>query len=226
MATQHGIPGEWARVRGTVLSLWPLFVAFTCLGAFAAALAIGRATLLFAILFFVSLAAVVVLWRKGVRRVASFFVGARGEERVAGLLATLPADYDVFHDFVAAGTPVDHVVVGAAGVYSIETKNWRGAITLTKDRNLLVDGHVADRSPIRQTIREADAVRAELAKAGWEGEITPVLCFASDTFDRGAERAGSALLINAKELCGWLKSRPEVLAPAERERLVQLMAAR
>ena len=58
MATQHGIPGEWARVRGMVLSLWPLFVAFTCMGAFAAALAIGRATLLFAILFFVSLAAV------------------------------------------------------------------------------------------------------------------------------------------------------------------------
>ena len=226
MAIQHGIPGEWARVRGTVLSLWPLFVAFTCLGAFAAALAIGRATLLFAILFFVSLAAVAVLWRKGVRRVASFFVGARGEERVAGLLATLSADYHVFHDFVAAGLPVDHVVVGATGVYSIETKNWRGIVTLTKDRNLLVDGHVADRSPIRQTIREADAVRAELAKAGWEGEITPVLCFASDTFDRGAEKAGSALLINAKELCGWLKSRPEVLAPAERERLVQLMAAR
>ena len=53
-----------------------------------------------------------------------------------------------------------------------------------------------------------------------------MLCFASDTFDRGAEKAGSALLINAKDLCGWLKSRPEVLAPAERERLVQLMAAR
>ena len=226
MATQHGIPGEWARVRGTVLALWPLFLAFACLGAFSTALVLGRFTLLFAVLFFVSLVAVAVLWRKGVRRVASFFVGARGEERVAGLLATLPADYHVFHDFVAAGTPVDHVVVGAAGVYSIETKFWRGTITLTKDRNLLVDGHLADRSPIRQTIREADAVRAELAKAGWEGEITPVLCFASDTFDRAAERAGSALLINAKELCGWLRSRPAVLAPAECERLVQLMAAR
>ena len=163
---------------------------------------------------------------KGMRHVERYFKGARGEERVSGILKSLPGSYHVFNDFVAGGIHVDHVVAGPAGVFAVETKYWRGTVTLTKDRNLLVDGHVADRSPIRQTIREADAVQAELAKAGWEGEITPVLCFASDTFDRGAEKAGSALLINAKELCGWLKSRPEVLAPAERERLVQLMAAR
>ena len=226
MARQYGVAGEWARVRGTVSSLWPLFLSFVLLGAFLSALVLGGHTWLFGALFVASLIAVIVYWRKGMRRVESFFRGARGEEQVAKVLIELPDTYHVFHDFVAGGMHVDHVVAGPTGVFSIETKNWRGAVTLTKDRNLLVDGHVADRSPIRQTIREADAVRTELAKAGWEGEITPVLCFASDTFDRGAERAGSALLINAKELCGWLKSRPEVLAPAERERLVQLMAAR
>ena len=37
-AIQHGMPGEWAKVRGTVLSLWPLFLCFIALGAFGAAL--------------------------------------------------------------------------------------------------------------------------------------------------------------------------------------------
>ena len=38
-AIQHGMPGEWAKVRGAVLSLWPLFLCFVALGAFGAALA-------------------------------------------------------------------------------------------------------------------------------------------------------------------------------------------
>ena len=38
MAKQHGVAGEWARVRGTVLSLWPLFLSFVMLGAFLASL--------------------------------------------------------------------------------------------------------------------------------------------------------------------------------------------
>ena len=41
-AIQHGMPGEWAKVRGTVLSLWPLFLCFVALGAFGAALAMGK----------------------------------------------------------------------------------------------------------------------------------------------------------------------------------------
>ena len=222
MSTQHGIPGEWARVRGTVLSLWPLFIAFTCLGAFASALVIGRHTIVFAVLFFVSIVAVAAMWRKGLRRVASFFVGARGEERVASVLADLPPNYHVFHDFMASGGPVDHVVVGPTGVFAVETKNWRGRVEL-EEGHVLVDGRLADRSPLQQAIREADAVKTALAGAGWTGNVTPVLCFASDTFSKDSATAGSARLINAKSLPGWLCEQPEVLSSSELERLVQLI---
>ena len=54
MAIQHGIPGEWARVRGTVLSLWPLFLACALAGALATALLLGCAVLVCAALFFAS----------------------------------------------------------------------------------------------------------------------------------------------------------------------------
>ena len=208
-----------------VLSLWPLFVAFTCLGAFASALALGKCTLVFAALFFASLVAVAAMWRNGLRRVASFFVGARGEERVANVLVSLPQSYHVFHDFVAGGSPVDHVVVGPAGVFAVETKCWRGKVEL-EDGHVLVDGHLADRSPLQQAIREADAVRTELEKAGWTGTVMPVLCFASDTFEKGSASAGAAMVINAKDISAWLCSLPETLASSELERLVGLIAAR
>ena len=223
MAIQHGVPGERARVKGTVLSLWPLFLVFTCLGAFASAIALGRQTPLFASLFFASLIAMAVMWRRGVQRVESFFVGARGEERVAGMLAALPQNCHVFNDFVAAGRQVDHVVVCPGGVFSVETKYWRGRVTL-ESGCVLVDGMLADRAPLRQAMREAASVQAELEKTGWQGSVTPVLCFASDTFAAGSADAGSVRLINAQALCEWLRAQPETLSPAELERLVQLLS--
>ena len=38
MASIHGVAGEWARVKGTVLGLWPLFA-----GVFAAGCSAARA---------------------------------------------------------------------------------------------------------------------------------------------------------------------------------------
>ena len=64
MAKQHGVAGEWARVRGTVLSLWPLFLSFVMLGAFLASLVIGSRTWLFGILFVASLISVLAYWKK------------------------------------------------------------------------------------------------------------------------------------------------------------------
>ena len=120
MAQIHGVAGEWARVKGTVAGLWPLF-----LGVFAAGFSVA--------LFFVlpltaaSLLVASLLWIiwslvQGMRRVERFFKGARGEERVSGILETLPDGYHVFNDFVACGKHVDHVVVGPGGVFSVETK--------------------------------------------------------------------------------------------------------
>ena len=141
----HGTPGEWAKVKGTVASMWPLFVCFTALGAFGAAVALGSHASWFAAAFFVAAAMTAFLWRRGVRRVESYFKGARGEERVAGVLKTLPDGWHVFHDFVAGSHHVDHVVAGPAGVFAVETKNWRGRVT-AEEGEVLVDGALPDRA--------------------------------------------------------------------------------
>ena len=222
-ATQHGMPGEWAKVRGTVLSLWPLFLCFIALGAFGAALVLGSRQLLFAGLFVVSLLATVVFWWKGLRRVESFFKGARGEERVAGLLAMLPGGFHVFHDFAVGGYHVDHVVVGPTGIFSVETKSWLGSVTVDENE-IIVNGHLPDRAPVGQATREAAAVQAALRRAGWTiGEVKPVLCFASDTFVDVQRAVGSVMVLNAGAAVGWIETQPKVMSDGDVERVVQLM---
>ena len=93
---------------------------------------------------------------KGLRHAERFFKGARGEERVSGILTRLPESYHVFNDFVAGGKHVDHVVAGPAGVFAVETKYWRGAVTV-EDGHVLLDGQLPDRDPLAQALKEAMA---------------------------------------------------------------------
>ena len=220
MAQIHGVAGEWARVKGTVVGLWPLF-----LGVFAAGFSVA--------LFFVlpltaaSLLVASLLWIiwslvQGMRRVERFFKGARGEERVSGILETLPDGYHVFNDFVACGKHVDHVVVGPGGVFSVETKFWRGKVTVEEGR-ILLDGQLPDRSPVAQANREATLVRNALAAAGWNGNVTPVLTFASDTFATHRANIKGTVVMNASELKESFASDRVVIPPAELGRLVSLM---
>lgn len=222
MARQHGVAGEWARVRGTVLSLWPLFLSFVLLGAFLSALVMSSHTWIFALLFVASLISVAVYWRRGMRRVESFFRGARGEERVAGVLGGLPDAYHVFHDYVAGGEHVDHVVVGPAGVFSVETKSWRGGVAF-EDGHILVNGALPSRDPLSQARREAEQVRTKLKRLGFGMSVVPVVCFASDTFRAGAAMCGAVQVMNAAAIRDWLLSQPESVSGSDLARLVQLM---
>jgi len=216
------MPGEWAKVRGTVRSLWPLGICLVCLGAFAAAAVLGRHPEVFGALFAASAIAVAIGWRRGLLRVESFFKGARGEERVSGILTRLPESYHVFNDFVAGGKHVDHVVAGPAGVFAVETKYWRGAVTV-EDGHVLLDGQLPDRDPLAQALKEAQLVKASLAAAGWNGSVTPVLAFASDTFRQHIAELHGAVVINSCELAKSFATEKVVIPPAELERLVALM---
>lgn len=204
------------------MSLWPLFLCFTALGAFGASVVLGKGTVWFATAFVVLVMVMAFLWRRGLRRVEAFFKGARGEERVAGLLEVLPDTWHVFHDFEAGGYHVDHVLVGPTGVFSVETKNWRGRVVV-EDGEVIVDGSLADRAPLGQTIHQADAVRTALRRAGWSGDVVPVLCIASNTFGAGLLESERVTVINSSRLIEWVRGRAVALPANELARLAQLM---
>ena len=220
MAKIHGIAGEWARVKGTVAGLWPLFF-----GVFACGFSV-------ALFFAVPLAAVTllvasvvwILWSlmRGLRHVERFFKGARGEEKVAAVLRSLPDAYHVFNDFAAGRAHVDHVVVGPGGVFSVETKSWRGVVTV-EDSHILLDGQLPDRDPLAQTLREAALVRTALAARGWTGDVTPVLVFASNAFAARRAEVRGVTIVNLDELKAGFASDRVVIPTTELNRLVSLM---
>jgi len=224
MAKVHGVAGEWARVKGMVTGLWPLFLGVFVAGFAVAVLAFRDLAWGFALL---AAALAYCGWSlmKGLRHAERFFKGARGEERVAGILKSLPDAYHVFNDFLAGGKHVDHVVVGPAGVFAVETKYWKGSVTV-EDGHVLLDGQLPDRDPLAQARKEAQLVKATLAAAGWSGSVTPVLAFASDTFCQHSAELQGAVVINSCELASGFSTERVVIPPAELGRLVSLMENR
>ena len=223
MAQVHGVAGEWARVKGMVVGLWPLFLGVFAAG-FSAALTLKYPEWGIALLA-ASLMAIGASVMKGLRHVERFFKGARGEERVSGILSSLPDGYHVFNDFVACGKHVDHVVVGPAGVFAVETKFWSGKVTI-EDGHVLLDGRLPSRSPLAQVRREAELVKTELQRAGWTGQVTPVLAFASDTFTATIAELQGAVILNSCHLRSSFDTTRVVILPADLERLVAIMESR
>ena len=200
--------------------LWPLF-----LGVFAAGASV-------ALVFFLPLAGgtllvcsfLWIIWSLmvGLRRVESFYKGARGEEKVSGILESLPESYHVFNDFTVGRNHIDHVVAGPGGVFAIETKFWNGKVTV-EDGHVLLDGQLPDRSPLSQAVREATLVKNALVAAGWSGTVTPVVAFASDSFVAHRANLKGTIIINSNELRSSFDTDRVVIPPAELDRLVALM---
>lgn len=221
MAQIHGMAGEWARVRGAVIGLWPLFL-FVFLAGFSTALLCFGSELGVLALLVVAIVGICSSLMQGLRRTKSFFIGARGEERVSGILQALPDTYHVFNDFVACGAHVDHVVVGPAGVFALETKFWRGRVTV-EEGYVLVDGRLPSRAPLGQVLRETRKVRKALVKLGWDGPVTPILVFASDSFRERIAEVQGVVIINSSEILRSFATERVVLQPADLDRLVSLM---
>ena len=220
MAKIHGIPGEWARVKGTVVGLWPLFLCVFLAGgaaALTAFLPLWGGSLLVG-----SLVGIIWTLMMGLKRVESFYKGARGEEKVSEILKCLPDAYHVFNDFTVGRNHIDHVVAGPGGVFAIETKFWNGKVTV-EDGHVLLDGQLPDRSPLNQAVREATSVRSALAAAGWDGVVTPVVAFASDSFTAHRANLRGTIVINSNELRSSFDTDRVVIPPAELDRLVSLM---
>jgi len=223
-ANVHGVPGERARAAGVMRALWPLLASVLLAGFFlgAAAPRVPRGAAGLGLLA----VAAFLIWavRDGLRGLDSFFKGARGEERVALLLAGLPEGYHVFHD-VACGRAggIDHVVVGPSGLFAVETKCWAGRVSLAGGE-ILVNGGAPSRAPLSQARASARAL-AEFLSERLERVPTcvPVVCFASETFSDGTAATGDAWVCNASRLCGLIRSYDCRVARDDIERIAKVM---
>ncbi len=114
--------------------------------------------LFFLAIIFFGIAAYV--WKSG----TTWSIGAEGEESVIRALQNLDSSFKVVNDIVLPGDNqnIDHVVVGPAGIFVIETKNYNGIIRCYGDewsrkkigrRGTVYDGGIGN--PSKQAKRNA-----------------------------------------------------------------------
>lgn len=105
--------------------------------------------------------------------------GADGERRTATYLKPLEqVGFIVLHDRRVPGSRanIDHVAIGPTGVWVVETKSWRGRISIEHDE-VILNGR--RQGAVDQALRNALAVQvaaaAELQRLGVTAR--PVICF-------------------------------------------------
>lgn len=131
--------------------------------------------------------------------------GAMGEELVGRRLDSLRSQgVAVVHDvpFPGSRANIDHVVVSPHGVFTIETKAYRGRLEVrNRGTQLWVAGR--DRSNLlAQALRQAEAVRDALSRAGLgHVPVAPILCFVGTQVSPFARRnAGGVELTTLRRL--------------------------
>jgi hypothetical protein len=232
-ARTHGAPGDRARLAGLVYALWPLLSTLFLAGLVIGLLLPVRPVPLVGAGFVLVTLALILLVTVLVcpARVMAYFKGARGEERVAGLLSNLPAGYHVFHGLDGGGSlmmtgrgDIDHAVVGPTGLFVIETKCWQGRVAC-RDGQVRLDGRLPRRDPIAQ-VRQAGRRLAECLAAGLEQvpEVHPVVCFAGRGLADGRTVFDEVVLCDADDLLSVLTgARPAVLTAEETTRVANLI---
>ncbi len=180
-ARVYGSPGEAPRVLGLLRAFWPLLLICLATGYLLRALFpepvlslthVGILFLLVAVAAFVLL-----LW--GDRRLGNFLKGAKGEEWVAHELAFLSSDYTVFNGLRLGGGKqnFDHIIVGPAGIFVVETKSWKGSVEFC-DGKLYAGGREPSRPPLKQ-VKAATAELVSFVDDAGCGDIPvhSILCF-------------------------------------------------
>jgi Nuclease-related domain len=137
--------------------------------------------------------------------------GATAEEHVGHMLdARLPEGWQVIHDASLGRGNVDHVVIGPAGVFTVETKSHPGPVRVGR-----VHG---------ATIRQAQAQRKAIEDVTGVS-VEPLVVFSRAWVDRPLARRKGVRVLPARMLIGHLAKRPEALSPKEIEEVRARLAA-
>jgi hypothetical protein len=96
------------------------------------------------------------------RELSNYKLGRDGEREVGHRLEALRENgYHIFHDLIGDNFNVDHVIIGPAGVFTIETKTWRKprkgqAIVNYDGEKIRLNGGISTDKPIIQARAQRD----------------------------------------------------------------------
>jgi hypothetical protein len=172
------------------------------------------------------------LWliRKRERELRTMRLGSRGEKVVGQMLEDLRASgYSVFHDIPGDGFNVDHVLIGPAGVFAIETKTLskpkQGSPEIAYDGSrVIVPGVTLDRDPLTQSRASADHIRDIIERTtGWRVQVRPVVVFWGWYVQR-QPRGVAVWVLSAKALPTFVANEPSQHEPSDVRRMSEALA--
>ena len=127
--------------------------------------------------------------------------GAEGEEHVGGLLDDLARDgWYVIHDASLGRGDIDHILIGPAGAFTVETKSHPGPVAVSRLHGAL--------------LRQANAQR-ELLERAIELPVEPLIVYSRAWVDRPRARRKGVRVLPARMLLGYLRQRQGRLGDAE-----------
>ena len=126
--------------------------------------------------------------------------GATGEEQVGGLLDGLGNGWHAIHDASLGNGNVDHILIGPAGVYTVETKSNPGPVRVAR-----VHG---------STLRQAQAQRRAIERVTGM-EVQALLVYSRAWVDRPLATRKGVKVMPARMLAEYLDRRKPTLAPEQ-----------
>lgn len=159
-----------------------------------------------------------IYWKKNNREIENIKLGLEGEEIVAEKLNDLRQfGYKVYNDIVADGFNIDHVLVGPAGVFTVETKTYRK--DNSKDCQIYYDGQIIKidnfdiskmKDPIKQAKGEKYWLEKKLNKYFNNLNVRPVVVFPGWYINLSISRA-EVMVCNENSLISMIKKKKTVL---------------
>ncbi len=148
--------------------------------------------------------------------------GEKGEELVAKELARLPEGWHVLHSIRVgdSGADIDHLVIGRAGVFSLNTKHHRNASIWVARNVFMVNGQ---RQPyIRNSRHEAERVARILSRAcGTRVDVRGVVVVVNTDSFTIKEPPVDVKVLSRLQLRRWLREQSWVLDEASVERIFE-----
>ncbi|MBD7956255.1 NERD domain-containing protein [Microbacterium sp. Sa4CUA7] len=146
----------------------------------------------------------------------SWFSGALGEIEVARIIDQLGPEWHAIHALPVGtrGSDLDHLLIGPAGVFTINSKHHQGGKVWLASRNLTVNGRRTDH--LRNAEHEATRA-AKLLSRGAETpvDVTPIVALVGVGKFTVHERPERVVVLLSPRLASWLRGRPQGLAPAQ-----------